>query len=135
MLAVNTYIGIAHGAVKNEGIAAICCVGYFNDTFISTFANERESAGTSCFPGIFRFSILFDCDVLQVVLTGERAINSPIMRDCYRLPCLVGFKSVPAEFPSVGKFGFCTLGGCGECDGCQYSSHPYLTLLIHIDSC
>ena len=71
---VDIDMGVAHGAVEDEGVAAVGSVGNIEGSSVETFAYVRKSAGAAGLPRSGLFAVLLHGDFLKVVFTVKRAI-------------------------------------------------------------
>ena len=96
LLAIHKDTGLTHGTIKLQHITHRHAVGHLPAAHLLLRCDEvstvpphpgpGKTTGTSCLPSSHLLAILGHCHLLQVVVTMEGTIDSPVVRNHYLLP-------------------------------------------------
>ena len=90
LLSSDEYLSLTHSSVEKQYVPASvecpCC--HIQLAPVCAFAFIWQSSGSSGLDGSRFFSVLDDCNVLQVVGSVERPVDGPVVRDIHLLPAV-----------------------------------------------
>ena len=69
MLAIDTYLWIAHGSVKKQGECLTCGIRDLEAGCIYAFSHIRQASGAACLLTFLGFTILLHSHYLQIVVS------------------------------------------------------------------